>query len=109
MGTHRIQVTVCNVQANFTGDVVASLLSSYRKVEEVTQLHAAAGMAHGDYVFCICLNWEGFQSILDSMYSWDRQMIMVIEGRRLNCWNCKQLSHLAKPLESPKRKPAKHN
>ena len=97
MGIRRIWVTVCNVSAKLTGDVVTSFLSSHRKLEEVTQLCAAARMAHGDYVFRICLNQEGVQSIPDTIYSRDRQMMAVVEGRRPHCWNCKQLNHLAKP------------
>ena len=38
ISTRSIRVTVCNAPANLTGHVVASFLSSYRKVEEVTQL-----------------------------------------------------------------------
>ena len=49
MGTWRIRVTVCicNVPVNLP-EVVASL-SAYSRVEEMAQLHATAGTAHGDY------------------------------------------------------------
>ena len=104
MGTRRIQVTECNVPVNLTGDVVASFLSSYKKEEEEIQLHAATGTAHGDFVFRICINRKGFQSTTDTIYSRDRQIIMVVEGRRPHCWNCKQHDHLAKscPQKPPK-------
>ena len=72
MGARRIRVTVCNVPANLTEDVVASFLSSYGKVEDVTQVRAATGAARWDYVFRICLNWEDFQSIPNTINSRDR-------------------------------------
>ena len=56
MGTHRIRVTVCNVPAFITGEVLASFFSAYRRVEEVT-LRSFAGTAYGDYM---CLTREGF-------------------------------------------------
>ena len=108
MGTRRIRVTVCNAPANLTGDVMASFLRSNGKVQDVTQLCAATGTAHRDYVLYICLNQEGFQSIADTIYSRDRQImvVVVVEGRRPHCWNCKQLGNLAKacPQKAPKEK-----
>ena len=43
MGTHRIHVTLCHVPAILPGNVVASFLSAYDRVEEVTQLRALPG------------------------------------------------------------------
>ena len=42
IGIHRIQVTVCNVLANLPGEVVASYLSTFGRVQEMTQLLATA-------------------------------------------------------------------
>ena len=64
-GKRRIRVTLCNVPENLPGEVMASFLSSCRRVEKVTQLRAAAGTAHGDYVFRLCLIQQGFQNILE--------------------------------------------
>ena len=36
-GTHRIHVTVCNVHASITGEIVAFFLSAYSSVEDVTK------------------------------------------------------------------------
>ena len=103
MGTRRIRVQVRNVPAYLTGDFLAAFLSAYGSAEEVSQLPAATGTAHGDYVFRVCLNREGFQVIPDPIISRDRQM-MVVEGRRPHCWHCKQAGHLARVC--PRKNPA---
>ena len=51
MSTRRIRVTVCNVLAIITGEVLASFLSSYGRVEEVNLLRSSAGTAYGEYMF----------------------------------------------------------
>ena len=88
---------VCKVAANLTGDILASFLSTYDRVEGVRQLRATATMtARGDNVFLACLNREGFQAIPGTIHLQDRQMMVMVEGRRPHCWNCKQIGHLAK-------------
>ena len=82
MGTRRIWVTVCNLPANLPGEVVASYLSAFGRVEEMTQLCATAGTAFGDYTVRLYLDREGFQAIPDTLYFRDRQMMVVVEGRR---------------------------
>ena len=96
MGTRRIRVTVCNVPAIITGEVLASFLSSYGRVEEVNLLRSPAGTAYGEYMFRLCLRREGFQAIPEIITCRDRQMMVVVEGRRPRCWGCKQLGHIAK-------------
>ena len=51
MGTWRIQVTICNVLAFITGDVLASFLSAYGRVEEVSLLRSVDRIASEDCVF----------------------------------------------------------
>ena len=46
MGTRRVRVTICNVPAFLTGEVLASYLSKYRRVEEVSKLRSAKGTAY---------------------------------------------------------------
>ena len=89
-------MTVCNVPASIAEEIVASFLSAYGCVEDITQLQAATKSAHGDYEFRVCLDSEGFQAIPDTIYYKDRQMMVVVEGRQQHCWNCKQIGHLAK-------------
>ena len=48
-GTRRLRITVCNVPAYITGEVLAAYLSAYGKVEEFNFLRSPAGMAYGDY------------------------------------------------------------
>ena len=61
--TRRIRVTVCNVPAFITGEVLAAFLSAFGCVEEINLLRLAAGTAYGDYMFRLCLIREGFQDI----------------------------------------------
>ena len=81
-------MTVCNVPATITGEIVASFLSAYDRIDDITKLWAAAGTAHGDYVFRVYLDRESFQAIPDTIYHEDRQMMVVVEDKRLHCWNC---------------------
>ena len=85
MGTRRIQVTVCNVPALITSEVLASFLSAYGRVEKVNRLRSSAGTAYGDYMFRLCLRREGFQAISETIVSRDRQMMEVVEGSRPRC------------------------
>ena len=81
MGTRRVQVTVCNVQAFLTGEILASFLSTYGCVEDVLKLRSATGTAHDGYVFQICLTREGFQLIPDTIVSRQVQMMVMVECR----------------------------
>ena len=103
LGTRRIRVTVCNVPAFITGEVLAAFLSTYGRVEEINLLRSAAGTAYGDYVFRMCLTRVGFQAIPETIVSRDRQMMLIVEGRRPRCWSCKQLGHISKfcPQKDP--------
>ena len=56
-------MTVSNSLENLTGDGVASSLTAYGSVEDVAQLQSIAVTAHGDYMFRIFLDWEGFLDI----------------------------------------------
>ena len=96
MSTRRFRVRVCNVPAFLKGEILASFLNAYDRIETMSQLQSAAGTAHGYYVFRICLTREGFQAIPNTITSRERQMMAVIEGRRPHPWNCKQIGPLAK-------------
>ena len=60
MGTRRIRVTVYNVPAFITGEVLASFLGAYGRVEEVNLLRSAAGTAYGEYMFRLRLTRKNF-------------------------------------------------
>ena len=64
LGTRRIRVTVCNVPGTITGEIVTTFLNAYDRVEDISKLRAAAGTTHGDNMFRICLDREGFQGFL---------------------------------------------
>ncbi len=50
LGTRRVRVTVCNVPAYITGEVLASFLSAFGRVKEIN-LISAVGTAYGEYTF----------------------------------------------------------
>ena len=54
-GTRRLRVTVCNVPAIITGEVLAAYLSAYGNIEEFNLLRSPAGTAYRDYAFRLCL------------------------------------------------------
>ena len=60
-GTRWIKVTICNVPAFITGEVLAAFLSAFGRVEEINMLRSAAGTAYRDYVLRLSLTREGFQ------------------------------------------------
>ena len=95
-GTRRLRVTVCNVPAIITGEVLAAYLSAFGQVEEFNLLRSPAGTAYGDYAFRLCLTRDGFKAIPETVICGDRQMIVLVEGRRPRCWGCKQIGHIAK-------------
>ena len=95
-GTRRLRVTVCNVPAIITGEVLAAYLSAYGHVEEFNLLRSPAGTAYGDYAFRLCLTRDGFKAIPETLICGDRQMMVMVEGRRPRCWGCKQIGHIAK-------------
>ena len=95
-GTRRLRVTICNVPAHITGEVLAAYLSSYGQVEDFNLLRSPAGTAYGDYAFRLCLTRDGFKAIPETQISGDRQMIVMVEGRRPRCWSCKQIGHISK-------------
>ena len=47
-------------------------------------------------MFQLCLTREHFQNIPEVIISRERQMMVVVEGRRPRCSSCKQLGHIAK-------------
>ena len=66
-GRQKIRVTVCNEPMLLNGDVLAAYLSAYGSVEEVTPIRGTDGTAHGDYIFNVVLNREGFQAALNKL------------------------------------------
>ena len=95
-GTRRLCVTVCNVPAIITGEVLAAYLSAYGQVEEFNLLRSPAGTAYGHYAFRLCLTRDGFKAIPETLISGVRQMMVVVEGRRPRCWGCKKIGQIAK-------------
>ena len=90
-GSRRLRVTVCNVPAFITGEVLAAYLSAYGQVEEFNPLRCPAGTAYGDYAFRLCLTRDGFKATPETLISGNRQIMVVVEGRRPRCWGCKQI------------------
>ena len=97
--TCRIRVTVCNVLAFSTGEVLASYLSAYGCVEEINLLRSATGTAYRDYTFQLCLTRKGFQAIPETIVSRDRQVMVVANS----------LATLTNFVIPRQKNPAEHN
>ena len=96
MGKRRIKVTMCNVPIQLSGDVLVVFLSDFGDVEDFSTIKLSSGTAHGDYFFTMCLNRVGFQAIPHTLDYENQVMLVVVEGRKLQCWHCKQLGHFSR-------------
>ena len=86
---------MCNVPIQLSGNVLAAFLRDYGDVEDYTTIKSSSGTAHGDYSFTMCLNRGVFQAITHTLDYKDQAMV-VVEGRKLQCWHCKEIGHFSK-------------
>ena len=96
MGRRRIRVTVCNVPIELNEEVLAAYLCKHGDIENIIKAKSSTGTAHGDYVFTMCLDRGGFGTIPHTIENETQVMTVVVEGRKPQCWNCKQLGHFFK-------------
>ena len=96
MGRRRIRITVCNVPIELNEEVLAAYLCEYGDIENITKAKSSSGTAHGDYVFTMCLDRWGFVVIPHTLEYETQVMTVVVEGRKPQCWNCKQPGHFSK-------------
>ena len=61
----QIKVTVCNVPINLLEQMLASFLSAYGHIKDISPLQANSSTANSDFTFLIRLKWEGFSAISD--------------------------------------------
>ena len=87
---------MCNVPIQLNEQVLAAYLSNYRDIEDIVKAKSTNGTAHGDYIFTMYLDRGGFMAILHTLEYESQVMMVVIEGRKPQCWNCKQLGHFSK-------------
>ena len=87
---------MCKVPLQLNGDVLVAYLIAYSSVEETLPKWSADGTAHGDYVFNICMDTEGFQVVPYILAYKDQQMIVIVEEKQPLCWSCKQLGYLVR-------------
>ena len=80
-------MTVSNVLVAVLGHVLVSFLSKYRSMEDFNAVRGTEGAMVGDY---------SFLTIPDIITNNGWQMRVIIGGRRLDCWSCRQQEHLAK-------------
>ena len=107
MGTRSIRVTVFNVTTDLSGDVLVAFLSSFSKADDMSSIITSSSLIHENYVSKICLKRDGFQTIPDAINYKDRQLIVVIEGKRSHGWSCKQVGNLAiLPTKKQRTQPA---
>ena len=105
MGRTQIKLTVCNVSIPLREDVIAAYLTEYGDVEDVAKAKSTNGTAQGDHYFTMCLNRTGFRSIPQTLEYKNQTMMVVVEGKNPQCWNCKQLGHFSRtcPEKPPNR------
>ena len=96
MGRRRIRITVCNVPIELNEEVLAAFLCKYGDIEDITKAKSSSRTAHGDYIFTMCLDKGGFVAIPHTLEYETQVMTVVVEGRKPQCWNCKQLGHFSK-------------
>ena len=108
MGRRKIRITVCNVPIQLNEEVLAAYLVKHGEIEDITKAKSVNGTAHGDYIFTMCLDRGGFTSIPHIIEYEHQIMTVVVEGRKPQCWNCKQLGHFSKscPQKTTKTTPA---
>ena len=87
---------MCNVPIQLNGDVLAGYFSEYGDIEDITTAKSSSGTAHGDYVVTMSLDRKGFQAIPQTLDYEDQTMMVVVEGRKPQCWFCKQLGHFSR-------------
>ena len=96
MGRRKIKITVCNVPIQLNEDVLAVYLSIYGDTEDIVKAKSANGTAYGDYIFTMCLDRGGVTAIPHTLEYESPVMTVVVEGRKPQCWNYKQLGHFSK-------------
>ena len=108
MGRRKIRITVCNVPIQLNEEVLAAYLVKHGEIEDITKAKSVNGTAHGDYIFTMCLDRGGFTAIPHVIEYENQIMTVVVEGRKPQCWNCKQLGHFSKscPQKTTKTTPA---
>ena len=108
MGRRKIRITECNVPIQLNEEVLAAYLVKHGEIEEITKAKSVNGTAHGDYIFTMCLDRGGFTAIPHVIEYEHQIMTVVVEGRKPQCWNCKQLGHFSKscPQKTTKTTPA---
>ena len=108
MGRRKIRITVCNVPIQLNEEVLAAYLVKHGEIEDITKATSVNGTAHGDYIFTMCLDRGGFTAIPHVIEYEHQIMTVVVEGRKPQCWNCKQLGHFSKscPQKTTKTTPA---
>ena len=95
-GDRKIKGTVCNVPIQLNGDVLAAYLSEYGDIEDITTSKSSSGTVHGDYLVNMSLDRRGFQAIPQTIEYEEQTMMVVVEGRKPQCWFCKQLGHFSR-------------
>ena len=106
LGQRRIKVTVCNVPIQLNGEVLAAYLCEHGEMEDIIKAKSPNETVHGDYFFTMCLNRKGFQAIPHTIeYESQIMIVVIVEGRKPQCWFCKQLGHLSQSCPQKTSKP----
>ena len=95
-GKRRIKVTGCNMSMQLNGEVLTAYLSSFGGVEDYTLITSVHGMTYSDSTFTMILDRGGFNAIPHTITYRDMTITVIVEGRKLLCWHCKQVGHFSR-------------
>lgn len=93
------------VPIDISEDRLGAFFAQYGKVEWVAGIVSKAGIATGDVLIEITLTRKNFNDIPNIIMCRDRQMLVVVEGRKPNCWACRISGHMAKACPGKKTAP----
>lgn len=102
MGLQKIRMILQGVPMNLTEERLGTSPSSARS-RMSPPLKPKTGIATEEYVLQGVMSRKDFNDILNILTCRDRNMLVVVKGRRFHCWTCGAARHMAKmrPTNSP--------
>lgn len=84
------------INLHLTEDHLGVFFSDYGSVEGVSFIKSKADIATSDYTIMVTLTRPKFNGVPNSIICGDRNIFVIVEGHRPNCWACGAVCPLAK-------------